>query len=83
MEHSPSKTDFFDKTENIRKLWIALYGVCALLVLMDFLLPVQGHFGFDGFHGFYSLLGFVSCAVLILLSKVAGFFLKVPENYYD
>lgn len=83
MDRPESQTDFFDKAENIRKLWIALYGVCALLALMDLFLPVQGHFGFDGFPGFYSLLGFVSCALLILLSKVAGFFLKVPENYYD
>jgi len=75
--------DFFDKAENIRKLWICLYGVCALLALADFLLPTKGHFGFDGFWGFYSILGFVSCAALILLSKVAGFLLKVPEDYYE
>ena len=56
---------------------------CGLLVLIDFFLPTEAHFGFDGFPGFYSLLGFFSCAVLILLSKVAGFFLKVPENYYE
>ncbi|MDQ7782517.1 MAG: hypothetical protein RDU20_06550 [Desulfomonilaceae bacterium] len=83
MKDSDKKTDFLDRAENIRKLWISLYGVCGLLVVVDFFLPVKGHFGFDGFFGFYSLLGFVSCAVLILLSKVAGFVLKVPEDYYE
>jgi len=83
LKDSKTKTDFFDRAENIKKLWISLYGVCIVLVLVDFFIPPEAHFGFDGFVGFYSLLGFVSCAVLILLSKVAGFFLKVPENYYD
>jgi len=34
-------------------------------------------------NGFYSILGFISCAVLILVSKVLGIFLKVEEDYYD
>lgn len=83
MKDSESKVDFFGRAENIKKLWISLYGVCGLMVLMDFVRPTEGHFGFDGFFGFYSLLGFVSCAVLILVSKVAGIFLKVPEDYYE
>jgi hypothetical protein len=83
MKDSRSMGDFFEGAENIKRLWISLYGVCGLMVLIDFILPTEVHFGFDGFFGFYSLLGFVSCAVLILLSKVAGFFLKVPEDYYE
>jgi len=83
VKDSKEKMDFFDRAGNIRKLWISLYGVCGLLVSVDFFLPAEAHFGLDGFWGFYSLLGFVSCAVLILLSKVAGFFLKAPENYYE
>lgn len=83
MKTSEAQKDFLDKPENIRRLWIGLYAVCGLLFLADVVLPPEGHFDFDGFFGFYSILGFVSCALLILLSKVAGFFLKVPENYYD
>ena len=83
MKDSKTKIDFLDKAENIRKLWIALYGSCGLLLLVGLFLPKKAHFGFDGFPGFYSLLGFICCALLILLSKVAGFFLKVPEDYYD
>jgi hypothetical protein len=75
--------DYFDKPENIKKLWIMLYTVCGLLLILDFIIHRHPHFGFDGFFGFYPLLGFVSCAVLILFSKLAGRLLKVKEDYYD
>ena len=41
------------------------------------------HFGFDGFFGFYAILGFVACAALILIAKGIGFVLKKGEDYYD
>ncbi len=75
--------DYFDKPENIRKLWIMLYAVCGLLVVPDFFTHRHPHFGFDGFFGFYALLGFVACAALILISKVLGLVLKAKEDYYD
>jgi len=83
LKDSKTEINFFDRAENIKKLWIALCGVCIALVVVDFFVPPKAHFGFDGFIGFYSLLGFVSCAALILLSKLVGFFLKVPGDYYD
>ena len=75
--------DYFDRPETIRKLWIMLYIICGLTVLPDFFTHRHPHFGFDGFWGFYALLGFVSCAVLILFSKLVGLALKAKEGYYD
>jgi hypothetical protein len=77
------EVDFFDKPENIKKIWIMLYVVCGLLVVPDFFTHRHPRFGFDGFFGFYALLGFVSCTVLILFSKLVGLVLKVKEDYYD
>lgn len=75
--------NFFDKPKNIRKLWIMLYLVCGLLIIPDLFTHPHAYFGFDSFFGFYALLGFVSCAVLILFSKLLGLVLKVKEGYYD
>ena len=75
--------DFFDKPENIRKLWAFLYISCGLSILPEFFLRREGHLGFDGFFGFYGLLGFVACVVLILFAKLIGMVLKVGEDYYD
>lgn len=75
--------DFFERQENIKRLWILLYVVCALTLLPELFVTREGHFGFDGVFGFYALLGFVSCAALILASKLLGLFLKQREGYYD
>lgn len=75
--------DYFDRPENIKKLWIMLYVVCGLLVIPDLFTHRHAYFGFDDFFGFYALIGFSTCAVLILFSKLVGLVLKVKENYYD
>jgi hypothetical protein len=75
--------NFFDRPQNIRKLWIMLYVICGFTVIPDLFANRHAYFGLDAFFGFYSLLGFVSCAALILFSKLVGLILKVKENYYD
>ena len=75
--------DFFDKPKNIKKLWIMLYVICGLLIIPDFFAHRHAYFGVDSFFGFYALLGFVSCAALILFSKLVGLVLKAKEDYYD
>lgn len=80
---SKKEFDYFDRPEVIRKLWILLYVVCGLTVLAEIFAHRHPHFGFDGFFGFNAVLGFVSCAVLILFSKLVALFLKAREDYYD
>jgi hypothetical protein len=75
--------DWFDRPESIRKLWIFLYAVCGLLIIPDFFTHRHSYFGFDGCFAFFAILGFVSCAVLILFSKLVALVLKVKEDYYD
>jgi hypothetical protein len=80
---SKKEFDWFDRPESRRRLWIMLYLFCALTVVPDLWRQESEVFGFEGFFGFHALLGFTSCAVLILLSKIIGLFLKVKETYYD
>lgn len=75
--------DYFDRQETKKKLWIILYAVCGLLLIPDFFTHRHPHFSFDGFFGFYAVLGFVACTVLILFSKLLGLGLKAKEDYYD
>lgn len=75
--------DFFDRPTVIRRLWVFLYASCAILVIPDFFSRPTPDFGIDGMWGFYAILGFASCAVLILFSKAVGLFLKKREDYYD
>ncbi|UCG77618.1 MAG: hypothetical protein JSV21_08545 [Nitrospirota bacterium] len=75
--------DYFERPGNIKKLWIALYVVCALTIVFELFIDRTPHFGIDRIFGFYALLGFVSCAILIIIAKVIGFILKKNEDYYD
>ena len=75
--------DYFDRPDVIRKLWILLYIVCGLTVVGELFAHRHPHFGFDSFFGFSAVLGFVSCAALILFSKLVAMFLKAREDYYD
>lgn len=80
---SRGESNFFDKELNIRRLWIILFVICALTVIPDFITRRHPHFGIDAHFAFYAVVGFISCAALILLSKFLGLFLKVKEEYYD
>ena len=76
--------DWFDHPRNIRKLRIGFYIVLALLVLPDFFLHKHTLFSsVEGWPGFYALFGFISCVVIILVSKLLSYILKQKEDYYD
>ncbi|HDZ89245.1 MAG: hypothetical protein JRJ09_11105 [Deltaproteobacteria bacterium] len=79
---SKNDFDYFDKPKNIRRLWFMLYVACGLTVIPDLFTTRHAHFWIDAFFGFYALLGFVACTVLILFSKLVGLILKVKEDYY-
>jgi uncharacterized membrane protein len=71
--------------KNARTLtWIVL-ALMALLVIADILIPTgYGRFPFDTIGGFGALYGFVSCVLIIVVSKLLGYaFLYRAEDYYD
>lgn len=79
----PEQPDFFSRPKVQRALWALLYGSCALTVLAGFVFKTKAPFEFASFFGFYAILGFASCAGLIILAKGLGMFLKKPGDYYD
>ena len=76
--------DWFDHPKNIRRLKIGFYIVLVLLVLPDLFMHKHTlFFSVEAWPGFYAFFGFVACVVIILVSKLLGFALKKPEDYYD
>ena len=49
---------------------------------MQWLFPVKGYFGLDGWLGFGAVFGFLSCLAMVLFAKLLGKFLKRPEDHY-
>ena len=61
------------------------YGILVLLILVDFIIPRHEiHFFGDKIPGFWSLFGFISCVLIIVVSKWIGrHWLVRDEDYYD
>lgn len=67
----------------IRKLWRLFVAVLVAIVLAELLVPNEVHFDVERLFGFFAWFGFVACAMLIVLAKGIGVFLKRPDTYYD
>ena len=70
------------KTKTLR--WI-MFGILAFLVILDIVIPAKyERFPWDGIGGFGAVYGFVSCVLIIVVSKALGYALLYrPEDYYD
>lgn len=68
-----------------KKVKIIAYGVLALLIAVDFIIPRHEiHFFGDKIPGFWSFFGFIACVLIIVVSKWIGhLWLMKDENYYD
>lgn len=74
---------WFDKPENVRKMLKVFYVICALLVLVDFVVHRHIYHAWENIPAFYAIYGFVGCVVLVLIAKEMRKFLMRGEDYYD
>jgi hypothetical protein len=77
------KKYFLDNPQNIKRILRCLYGSCALLFLLDFVIHRHTSHSWENLWGFYAMYGFISCVALVLLAKRMRRILMRPENYYD
>ena len=64
--------------------WI-MFVILVLLVVLDLVTPAKyQRFPWDGIGGFGAVYGFVSCVLIIVVSKALGYALLYRrEDYYD
>lgn len=74
---------YFDKSENIKKLLRVFYGICAGLLLLDFVHHRHAIHSWEHLFGFYAIFGFIACVVLVLLAKQMRKALMRNKHYYD
>lgn len=63
-------------------MMIVFYVLCALLVLLDFVVHRHIYLDFEKIPTFYALYGFVACVVLVVLAKLMRKVVMRDENYY-
>lgn len=74
---------YFDKPENIQKMLKVFYVLCALLVIVDFIIHRHIYHDWENIPAFYAIYGFVGCVVLVVIAKKMRNFLMRGEDYYD
>jgi hypothetical protein len=65
-----------------RIVW-AVYGICAVLLVIDPFVHKHGPFAIEHWWGFYGIYGFIGCVFLVLAAKEMRRVLLRPEDYYD
>ncbi|HLA47922.1 MAG: hypothetical protein A3I04_01965 [Nitrospinae bacterium RIFCSPLOWO2_02_FULL_39_110] len=78
--------DFIDNAENIKKTRKLFYIILILVIFSDFFVHREhAAFFWDKIPGWGALYGFISCVLIIIVSKFIGHQGGVmkDENYYD
>lgn len=83
MSKKDDKTYFFDNPANVKRLLIGFYIICAILVILDFVIHRHTGFSWEKIPAFYAIYGFVACVVLVVLAKEMRKFVMRKEDYYD
>ena len=66
-----------------RVVLYALYAICAVAVIADFIIHRHVDHPWEALPAFYSLYAFVSIIILIFAAKALRKLVMRPENYYD
>ncbi len=79
----PERKYLFDDPRNVQRALNILYGACALLFALDFVIDRHVYHEWESLWGFYGIYGFLGCVALVLIAKGMRLFIMRPENYYE
>ena len=74
---------WLDRSENVTKLYRGLWLTGIALLALDLFLHKHEEFDFAAWFGFYGVLGFLACVVLVLIAKNLRRVLMRSEDYYE
>ena len=83
MNEPEQKQHLFDNPRNVSLLVRALYLICILLVLLDFVLHRHTMHEWEHLTGFYAIFGFVAYLVIVLGAQQLRKLIMRKEDYYD
>jgi hypothetical protein len=83
MASPQDKQYLFDKPRNVNRLLRGFYLVCAILLILDFVLHRHVIHSWENIPGFYAIFGFIACVLLVLIAKEMRKVVMRKEDYYD
>ena len=82
MDDKP-KRHLFDNPRNVKRAIYALYAVCAISLLGEFVINRHVDHPWEALFGLYPLYGFGACVLLVLIAKEMRKILMRKDDYYD
>lgn len=82
-DHQNEPQGFFEKPENIKKMLRVFYVLCAILVVVDFVVHRHVYHDWEKIPAFYAIYGFVGCVILVVIAKEMRKVIMRDEDYYD
>lgn len=79
----PDNPGWADKPANRQRIRWLLYGACAGLVVVDFIVHRHISTAVERAPAFYALYGFVALVGVVLAAKGLRRLVKRDEEYYD
>ena len=83
MNEAKQKQYLFDNPRNVSILKRSLYIICALLILLDFILHRHVLHEWEHITGFYAIFGFTAYLVIVQGANQLRKLVKRKEDYYD
>ncbi|MGI9482346.1 MAG: hypothetical protein ACR2OR_08320 [Hyphomicrobiales bacterium] len=77
------KKHIFDDPKNVKLVIYALYALCAISFLLDFVIHRHVDHPLEAVVGFYCIYGFAACVALVLLATEMRKVIMRDEDYYD
>ncbi|GEM_PF-500197 len=78
---SEEYTDFSPR--QIARYWLIFVCILLATLIAQFFVHPHPHFGIDGLFSFHAWFSVLTCVGIVVLSKLLGFWLKRPEDYYE
>lgn len=82
-ESTRHDTGWADRPENQRRVRIALYAACALLLIVELFIHRHTYNSVESMMFFYALYGFASLVFAVAVAKVLRALVGRDEDYYD
>ena len=87
------KKHIFDKPENVKRFLFIFFSIVVVLLIVDVgyiylskkhIIDNHAYYKWEEWWGFYAFFGFVSCVVLVLISKyILRPLVMRKEDYYE
>ena len=83
MKAADEPARWLDDERNVRKIVMAVYAICGVLLVIDPFVHKHGYFQIEHWFGFYGIYGFVGCVFLVLAAKEMRRIIMMPEDYWE